>query len=730
MTESKKEEASAAKTQKKSAISDDFGNDFFTSWKSMSVAEDDGLDFNQEVLPKGKKNMFNFDKLDMNFSLDGDFGKKMSSFNVDMSDLDFSSPAKKPSKAKEGSTEESLDGKQGGKQSCFNISFDFNELDNFDFDSNFTKGKSKSEKAADLKGFDSPRKQEKAPCGQSKPVAGVDLTENSDTNNTPVSQHLSTSKFEHLDGAGKSNANIDSSSTSVDFGNLSQSHRTAVSPLKETTVSTKETGQSSQQSERTVSTEGNTQNTIQGSSTQSISMEGSGQEAALTQGDVCSSATEYKTSPEEAPDISVKGCDWKSSQPVHMSGSKCTKNESKKMLEKQSDIHMGDASGDDSMRGDMIMNDSSAGSSAQNMLHGTGAAKENCVKSKLTFEAFHSEPKTHQPVKEKGSSIVQSKYLNKIVETEKQLNFQSTSAKVRLLSSNLTNDMHSNPADHRWEEHPASDEEAGNQRVTNIKLQELAVKKGVSVVLGNGKNGENTEMSSRLPEETVKSTAPRSLNSELVSSIASIRNSKNNFVEVNKLHPLHFMEIIVSPQYMPFSWHRLVAPNNTSHPLTIIKSPRTSTVSMEKRILTSPNTKRKTPEAPDADQTILHPLKRASPSPSQCRGLEETSKRLDNKRVHCSPIPDILRDGGWKELQQVPLLIEDDGNIEKAEVYSKELDDICNMLKKKHDEAKELLVRAIVNNNQLLMLNHPIYVEKIRMVEQFANIMVSPACQV
>lgn len=35
------------------------------------------------------------------------------------------------------------------------------------------------------------------------------------------------------------------------------------------------------------------------------------------------------------------------------------------------------------------------------------------------------------------------------------------------------------------------------------------------------------------------------------------------------------------------------------------------------------------------------------------------------------------------------------------------------MLKKKHEEAKEILVRAIVNNNNLLMVNHPVYEEKI-----------------
>ncbi|TQE01039.1 hypothetical protein C1H46_013316 [Malus baccata] len=65
-------------------------------------------------------------------------------------------------------------------------------------------------------------------------------------------------------------------------------------------------------------------------------------------------------------------------------------------------------------------------------------------------------------------------------------------------------------------------------------------------------------------------------------------------------------------------------------------------------------------------------------------------------------------------------LMENDGNVEKAEAYAKELEYICNVLRKKHEEAKELLVRAIVNNNNLLMLNHPIYEAKIHKVQKFA----------
>ncbi|KAJ4912597.1 Uncharacterized protein Rs2_07218 [Raphanus sativus] len=74
---------------------------------------------------------------------------------------------------------------------------------------------------------------------------------------------------------------------------------------------------------------------------------------------------------------------------------------------------------------------------------------------------------------------------------------------------------------------------------------------------------------------------------------------------------------------------------------------------------------------------------------------------------------------------EIPIT-EYDENIEKAESYTKELDNICNILRKKHEEAKELLVRAVVNNNKLLMLNHPLHEDKIsfyqniRMVQNFA----------
>uniref|UniRef100_A0A7C9EYX6 Uncharacterized protein n=1 Tax=Opuntia streptacantha TaxID=393608 RepID=A0A7C9EYX6_OPUST len=97
----------------------------------------------------------------------------------------------------------------------------------------------------------------------------------------------------------------------------------------------------------------------------------------------------------------------------------------------------------------------------------------------------------------------------------------------------------------------------------------------------------------------------------------------------------------------------------------------------------------------------------------------EGSRRNDVVE-HPSPKFDFHQEANVEELR-LTLLVENNANIEKAEACAKELEHICSMLKKKHEEAKELLVRALMNNNNLLMLNHPIYEEKIQAVQRFAS---------
>lgn len=61
----------------------------------------------------------------MDFSLDDAFGK-MSSFKIDMPDLDFSSSPKKSTKSKEKSEEDFVKGDHQDKHEKFMFSFDFN----------------------------------------------------------------------------------------------------------------------------------------------------------------------------------------------------------------------------------------------------------------------------------------------------------------------------------------------------------------------------------------------------------------------------------------------------------------------------------------------------------------------------------------------------------------------------------------------------------------------------
>ncbi|XP_010434524.1 PREDICTED: uncharacterized protein At4g18490-like isoform X2 [Camelina sativa] len=143
--------------------------------------------------------------------------------------------------------------------------------------------------------------------------------------------------------------------------------------------------------------------------------------------------------------------------------------------------------------------------------------------------------------------------------------------------------------------------------------------------------------------------------------------------------------------------------------------------------------KRKADE--DADRSWKPQLKRFSMSPRENRNVEELTHRAvqgkfssQESRIDNNTTKELVKESPrtkshYQNINMANLEIpitENADNIEKAEAYTKELDNICNILKKKHEEAKELLVRAVVNNNKLLMLNHPLYEDKIRLVQKFA----------
>ncbi|XP_057520498.1 uncharacterized protein LOC130800828 isoform X4 [Amaranthus tricolor] len=159
-----------------------------------------------------------------------------------------------------------------------------------------------------------------------------------------------------------------------------------------------------------------------------------------------------------------------------------------------------------------------------------------------------------------------------------------------------------------------------------------------------------------------------------------------------------------------------------------------SPVFPKKQTLLTPSLKRKLSEAGDMDQAYLHKTKRVSPSENRLStvssgklndGAQTQENLLEGNRKNVTTecmTPKFDFDQEAKiEALQFSLMVENDANVQKAEACANELDNICNMLKRKHEEAKELLVRALVNNNNLLMLNHPVYEEKIRAVQKFAS---------
>ncbi|KAL2494744.1 uncharacterized protein Fot_38501 [Forsythia ovata] len=175
MEASQKGASSGNLKEKNSLLDLDIGNDFITSWKSMSMAEDNAMDFDFAPVSKDKKKSFNFDKADMDFNLDADFGK-ISSFNMDMPDLDISSPFKKDGKSREKSKEESANGNNKANADHFSFALDFEELGNFSFESSLSKECTKAEKNKDIETF-----SKRSECQDEKGPSHTKFIENTST---------------------------------------------------------------------------------------------------------------------------------------------------------------------------------------------------------------------------------------------------------------------------------------------------------------------------------------------------------------------------------------------------------------------------------------------------------------------------------------------------------------------------------------------------------------------
>ncbi|ONI10622.1 hypothetical protein PRUPE_4G057700 [Prunus persica] len=758
MAESKKAISSSVNPKEKSSLPDEeIGNEFLSSWKSMSVMEDDEMDFSFDTVSKGKKKVFDFEKLDMDFNLDGDFNK-LSSFKMDMPDLDFSSPPKKAAKTKERSEEEPSRGNRQGKQDRFKFSFDFNELDNFDFDSSLKKSENSSNKNQESS-------KEVVSDRSGSQNSKIDPAEEISTLDGD-SERVATSKVDTtllVSGNGNS-MNDDCASKSETSENLELPYG-PTSPEQVMTKRVEESDQEIHLSEKAMPTEPYANQATHDLPHQLVGgVDSNGDTVFEGKNDDYSHITNVNTFSSGKEDVNEKmpirdGPDHedshlKDSSPMNIAGSGSNNGGRSK-------------SGSDILTenfepaiDDSDLEDNSNSLVSKETPHNIKSMKEDqnsTGKLPLSMQGRHFHSNVSKRLEEAGSQLCQPSLKGA----------KSLSSGIKRIGI-----MHPHPAIEQGEDFnsagvPNKAKLVGNSLLCNKEVTER------EPVLGSGQRKSlndlrHVEISSSQAspssssEKTSKPSTQTCVNSKfMLSSLESMRNTKIITAEGNKLFTdkpakkkTELSTLNISKKiggnkvsFNAASQKEVKSLSSEKH-MEVQSNVELKTAQIvdrsEKQMPPNLSLKRKTFEGSDSGLASLKPLKRLSQSPSEIRNVTEPSKRVVEEQVYIheshletktkSTLDDHPTSGlgspcsNAMELE-IHSIMENDGNVEKAEAYTKELEDICNMLKKKHEEAKELLVRAVVNNNNLLMLNHPIYDAKIHKVQKFAAKLVSKELQ-
>lgn len=789
MAESQKGTSATADSKKQSS-SLDFGKDFLSSWKSGKMGKD-AIDFDMETAPRNKKTTFNFDKLD-DFELGGDFDK-LSSFKMDMPDLDFSSPLKKTEKPKGKSCDEIVQGKKEPKQDKFSFTFDFNELDRFDLDSNLLKGEKKSSKCTDNSGPDHSIKHDKdqesikQDTNQESRINSATSTdvfeddENNEIKRFPISESMDISRSEHL--IDPNIVNRAGPSTSSDYGHQDLSHEAVTSTEKkmieveENKNETRSRERNKQHSDGTCFMKPYAEKAKQEFFLQSVSGDSSAQEALPQFGTGLPSLDPVKANSARELDDSARSIDSshsRNSSPANSYNSRCWWGTS--ITESPNNIgetqkRQGNQNGVTGVS--TVLNESTKGQKDVEDASATNFSQKNACLLKYTGDKQSSSSKLlpspllrgsilvkSMSVKENTATALQLKPLSKSVDTVSQSPSAPTPKQLYSVDSGKIKTINICPAIENRQSKQNDKTDVENQKGCILKSYDKSSAKGVTIITGGEKN-DNRDICrvqlppSNLPGQTTAISTAKSNLPNLVSGIAPIKSSQKSSVErqgisvkdekicdisSSKVSGITKLNIKTSNSTMQketksvrFSERNLEFPLNTGSKVF-------SSVTTQKYALSSPPLKRKTPEESKPDPESLNPLKRLMESTTERRRSLGISLKVDMEVVPGTGNPEACQGNvsidnlassnsipevGSVAAFEVPILIENDGNVEKAEACAKELDDICSMLKKKHEEAKELLVRAIVNNNTLLMLNHPMYDEKIRVLQRFASILQS-----
>ncbi|KAG2683907.1 hypothetical protein I3760_10G056100 [Carya illinoinensis] len=704
MAEAQKGMSSIDSKEKSSLLDEEIGKEFLTSWKSMSVTEDDAMDFSFDTVAKGKKKTFNFENL----------------------------------------------------------------LGGFNFESNILKEDKNTQKMSERKGVASELSQ----CQDSKLKLSEDnaACDDSLSMKLPACKSVVTSKVETSIVV---QGDLNSSNDHPAFENLPVSHGLGTSTLQTILRSTEDTDQENCLSKKSTFADPYPQQVKPDLPIQSVRANYPNQDTISdtleADAKVCPpGAKEENAASGEQIDVdemtgSVRSdhekSPYKISSPVFITGSDRDDGERNKSDGLAPIKHMDDT---EPAENDLDMKDNFLTNVSRKNPHDTKGIWQN----QSSTSGLHLAPLCGEPVvntrkleKEKEGSI-HSKFYTRPEETGSQLH-QSSGTKFPTFGRKRVGAMHLCPIGEKREGLNSDSIPNVGKLIENSQPHDKEVTEGEPVLIGSEKNIKDHHTLS-LTEKTTECSVPARVNPKLVvSSMESLRNSKIISAERNKVCPIKAGKKMPDLSHMKTSRTleaKQVLSNSKREVTSLGKLEENREVqsntelktehavdSNEKQMSQNLSLKRKTFEGSNSDSVSLKPLKRLSESPSESSNFKVPAERILEEQVcihgiqgestakhvvydHPTSGLESHRVANMMELE-IPLVMENDGNVEKAEAYAKELDDICNMLKKKHEEAKEILVRAIVNNNNLLMLNHPIHEEKIRKIQNFAARLISKELQ-
>ncbi|XP_042459779.1 uncharacterized protein At4g18490-like isoform X4 [Zingiber officinale] len=655
MAEPERGASTSAPRKRSTPMEDDFGKDFLDVWKSSTSKN--SMDYDVETVSQTGKSFFNFDKLD-DFDLGGDFGK-LSSFQIDMSDLDFPVSLKKTTK---GNENETLIGKQDLKKDNFTFMFDFNKLDKFD-----------------------PTKLDKTeiPSGKCMDDIAPNISE----------------KELH-----KHDKQLDLKRDSP----VISSHGDVILKNKESL--------STSTSDQTLGPDPVTE--LEGEALPWVSKDLS-----------CVNSKRISSLVQDTGAKSHDSFQSRNSSPVKSSNSSFSCPPKSRTRSKDATTLQNHEDDQDEVTG------------INKTLTGSFQVYDEVVQnSVIAIPQKHTEascvevPSSMIPGETTRSNVNSPLQVQDKLHTDEK-NHLTKSMTLRIMNEN--NNMSNSLFNKELKTIGISERnlllKLPVPSLTNmLPLKRKTLKEPLTEpkILNTFEHVNSSPKRRVTPSDTIKSMTSNILSSAIMST------PKNNSIEVQD--SLQKDVKTRSPSLRTLSKPRLTKVNSTISKSAVIKETN-MTVETElklasKSIASSNTTKLAFLDPPLKIKTHKDPYLKASdtsksmdPSPERKSGLTSPMVQTKENPEGSSNVASLENHGsveGAPEVQNMdyePVLIDENGNAEKAEFYSKKLADLSNMLKKKHEEAKELLVRAVVTNNRLLMLNSPMIDEKIRQLQRFAT---------